>query len=62
MKIFAYILTFILINSCSSAKNKKHDSISKQNNPDEITLNFNEGPQVIIYKTKKNYNKNVPVL
>ncbi len=47
MKILAVIISILMTNSCSPVKNK---------------LKFNKGPQAIIYKTKKNYDKLVPVI
>jgi len=49
-KIFFILITFFLISSCV---------MTKKNEP---ALNYLPGPKAIVYKTKKDYSKNVPVI
>lgn len=60
MKKLILILSIIILASCSSVKQNKITMGSKEK--DKVILNFKAGPQTIIYKTSKNYNKLVPVI
>ncbi|MBN2237299.1 MAG: hypothetical protein JW729_07050 [Bacteroidales bacterium] len=61
MKSFLLILSILIMNSCSSAKKNKITAEAKKADTDQVILNFKDGPQTIIYKTKQNFDKNVPV-
>lgn len=61
MKILIFILSIILImDSCSSVKENKITMEGKEK--DKVILNFKDGPSTIIYKTKEDYNKLVPII
>lgn len=61
MKPFLLIVSILIMNSCSSVKNNKITAEAKKADTEKVILNFKEGPQAIIYKTKQNFDKNVPV-
>lgn len=50
------------MNSCSSVKNNKITMEAKETDKDKVILNFKAGPPTIIYKTKEDYSKFVPVI
>ena len=60
MKILIIILSIFLMASCSPVKQNKITMESKEK--DKVILNFKAGPPTIIYKTKEDYNKLVPVI
>lgn len=62
MKLLAIIISIIIMNSCSSVKKNKITMKAKETDKDIVMLNFKSGPPTIIYKTKKDYNKFVPVI
>ena len=50
------------MNSCSTVNRNKITMEAKKTDKDKVILNFKAGPQTIIYKTKKDYSKFVPVI
>jgi hypothetical protein len=62
MKSLIIIISILIMNSCSSVKNNKIAMKAKETDKDKVILNFKAGPPTIIYKTKKDYNKFVPVI
>jgi hypothetical protein len=61
MKALFFILSVLLINSCSTAKKNQITAEAKEIDKNKVMLNFKDGPQTFIYKTKQDYNKYVPV-
>ena len=53
------LLALILLVGCASTKNGGNTDMK---NDAEFTPQFIPGPPVVVYKTTKNYNNNVPVL
>ena len=56
-------MIFFIAYSCSSIK-KNNTAMNKKEkwNNGPISLDFKNGPPTLIYKTKKDYRKNVPVI
>jgi len=61
MKSLLFILSVVIISSCSSIKKNKITMEAKEADKDKVIMNFKAGPQTIVYKTKRDYNKFVPV-
>lgn len=61
MKLVILIVSVLVINSCSTPKKNKISAEAKETDKDKVMLNFKEGPQTFIYKTKQDYNKFVPI-
>jgi len=55
-RIIIWLLIIMLGSSCAPVKNGK----IRKNNPD-ISFDYSGGPPLTIYKTRKNYNRNVAV-
>jgi len=61
MKSLLFILSVLIMNSCSTVKKNKITMEATETDKDKVILNFKAGPKTIIYKTKKDYNNFVPV-
>ena len=64
MRIFSLLLTVLPIFSCTSLKEQTATQVNKteKSEPTAVTLEFNDGPQTIIYKTTRDYKTFVPVI
>jgi len=62
MRVLLLFVAIFMMNSCSTPNKKRIITKSKDNSSSDTNIKFGDGPQVIIYKTKKNYNKFVPVI
>ena len=63
IRLFIIILSMLLMSSCSSSNNNNKIIMeAKETDKDKVMLNFKAGPPTIIYKTKKDYYKLVPVI
>ncbi len=62
MKKFLFILSVLIINSCTTVNKNTITMEAKETDKNEVILNFKDGPQTVIYKTKKDYKKFVPVI
>ncbi len=58
MRIIIWIFIVLVLQSCSSAKSEKK---RVENKNTEFAIDFSTGPPITIYKTKKDYSKNVAV-
>jgi len=61
MKSILFIVSVLITISCSTAKKNTITMKGIEADKDKVILNFKAGPQAIIYKSKNNYNKFVPV-
>ncbi|MDD2631159.1 MAG: hypothetical protein PHX39_00725 [Bacteroidales bacterium] len=62
MKLVVLIISVLVINSCSSVQKNQISAEAKEIDKNKVMLNFKEGPQTFIYKTKHDYTKFVPIL
>lgn len=61
MRPVVIILFIFLMTSCASVKSNKITMQAKQTDKDRVILNFKAGPRTVIYKTKENYSRLIPV-
>ena len=59
MKAIVFAFIVIVLQACSSSRNGNNTKHSENN---EIALDFTAGEPITIYKTKKDYSKNVAVI
>jgi hypothetical protein len=62
IQLIISLLSLILFFSCSPAKKNVITMQPKEIDHEQIILNFNTGPQTIIYKTRNDYAGLVPVM
>lgn len=55
MRCFVYLLSVVLLSSCSTAK---QNTLEK----DKFTPVYSIEPHILVYKTKKNFDKLVPII
>jgi hypothetical protein len=56
------MLLILILASCSTVKKNQITMEAKETDKNKVILNFKDGHQTVIYKTKKNYNNLVPVI